>query len=153
MVDATPKYHAELASEGIEYRWGYLKGLYCHALLPNKKGQQNFFDLVEQCCSPILHLTKERVRKMALRARLYNCTYHYLAQEDNQQVADADLQQPLNENLLAQQQKLLFVNIEKLTKEFWSHCCALDFDDNFVTSLLKTKICNDDVAMEPVRTV
>jgi len=52
-----------------------------------------------------------------------------------------------------QQQKLLFTNIEKLTKEFWSHHCALDFDDNFINSLLKIKICNDDVAIEPVRTV
>jgi len=37
-VDATPKYHAELASEGIEYSWGYSKGVYHHALLSNKKG-------------------------------------------------------------------------------------------------------------------
>jgi len=78
---------------------------------------------------------------MVKRARSYICTYHYLAQEDNQQGADADLQQPLNENLLAQQQNLLFINIEKLTKEFQSHRCALDFDDNIiVNSLLKMKM-------------
>ncbi len=133
-VDATPKYHAEFAGEGIDYSWGFSNSVYHRALLSNKKGQQHFFELIEQCCNPILHLARERVRKMAKMARLYICTYHYLAQEDNQQVADADLQQPLNENLLAQQQKLLFVNIEKLTKEFRSHRCALDFNDNFVTS-------------------
>jgi len=51
---------------------------------------------------------------MAKMARSYICTYHYLAQEDDQQVGDADLQQLPNENLLAQQQELLFLNQEEL---------------------------------------
>jgi len=146
-VDATPKYHAELAGEGIEYSWGYSKGVYRRAPLSRKKGRKNFFELVEECCNPAIHLTKERVRKMAKRARSYICTYHYMAQQmnerDNPLAVEANQHQPQNENILAQQQKLLFVNIEKLTKQFRTHHCALDFDGNFVTSFLKMKICDN----------
>jgi len=163
LVNATPKYHAELAGEGIEYSWGYSKSVYRHAPLTKKKGRQNFFELVEMCCDPVVHLHKERVRKMAKRARSYICTYHCLdvhnGQADNRQLADQPVdpalaatgsahtqQQPHNENPLAQKQKLQFIKIEKLMKQFRSHRCALDFDANFVTSLLKEeRICDDAI--------
>jgi len=159
LVDAMPKYHPELAGEGIE-SWGYSKSVYCRAPLTKKKGRQNFFALVETCCDPVVHLHKERVRKMAKKARSYICTYHCLdvhnGQADNRQLADQPVdpalaatgsartqQQPHNENPLAQQQKLQFIKIENLMKQFCSHRCALDFDANFVTSLLKERICED----------
>jgi len=88
LVDAMPKYHAELAGEGIEYSWGYSKGVYRRAPLSDKKGRQNFFNLVERCCDPVIHLTNERVRKMAKRARSYICTYHYLAVQKNDHAND-----------------------------------------------------------------
>jgi len=148
-VDATPKYHAELAGEGIEYSWGYSKGVYRRAPLASKKGRNNFFELVDSCCDPAIHLTKERVRKMAKRARSYICTYHHLATQNDranvQQPAgqtaeaanDAPQCQHQNNDQLAQEQKEKFVNIEKLTKQFRTHWCALDFDASFVTSLFK----------------
>jgi len=161
LVDVTPKYHAELAGEGIEYTWGYSKSVYRRAPLNKKKGRDNFFELVEMCCDPVVHLHQERVRKMAKRARSYICTYHCLDVQNSQavncQLADQPVeqpalaatgsagtqQQPYNENPLAQQQKLQFIKIEKLMKQFRSHRCALDFDANFVTSLLKERICED----------
>jgi len=42
VVDSTPKYHAELAGEGIEYSWGYAKNAYRWAPLSQKKGRNNF---------------------------------------------------------------------------------------------------------------
>jgi len=41
-VESTPKYHAELAGEGIEYSWGYAKNACCWAPLAQKKGRNNF---------------------------------------------------------------------------------------------------------------
>jgi len=38
VVDSTPKYHAELAGEGIEYSWGHAKGVYRRTQLSHKKG-------------------------------------------------------------------------------------------------------------------
>jgi len=84
---------------------------------------------------------------MAKRARSYICTYHYLATRndlaDVEQPADqpavvaeeAPQRQHQNENQLAEKQKQLFVNIDKLTKQFRTHWCALDFDGSFVNSL------------------
>jgi len=46
-VDVMPKYHAELAGEGIEYSWGYSKGLYHHVPLSSKKGQKNIFEFIK----------------------------------------------------------------------------------------------------------
>jgi len=146
-VDATPKYHAELAGEGIEYSWGYSKSVYRHSPLSSKKGRQKNFELVDRCCDPVIHLKKEQVRKMAKRARSYICTYHYLATQNDLADVEQPADQPVvvaddaprcrhkNENKLAEKQKQLFVNIEKLTKKFWTHQCALDFDGSFVNSL------------------
>jgi len=47
-VDATPKYHAELAGEGIEYSWGYSKSVYRHSPLSSKKGRPKKFEQVGQ---------------------------------------------------------------------------------------------------------
>jgi len=51
VVNATPKFHDELAGKGIEYSWGHAKGMHCWtALLMEKQGeagQEQFFWLVE----------------------------------------------------------------------------------------------------------
>jgi len=44
-VDFTPKYHAELAGEGIEYSWGLAKGEYRRTPLSQKKAGTTSFDL------------------------------------------------------------------------------------------------------------
>jgi len=67
-------------------------------------------------------------------------------EQDNHPLAiEANQHQSQNEYLLAQQQ-------EKLTKQFQTHHCALDFDGSFVTSLLKMKICNNASSIEAVET-
>ena len=42
IVNFTPKYHAKCAGEGIEYSWGYAKGLCNWAALAEKQGRSNF---------------------------------------------------------------------------------------------------------------
>jgi len=73
-ADAMPKYHAELAGEGITYSWGYSKGVYCQVPLSRKKGKKNFFELVEECCNLAIHLTKERVRKWQKHDHIFALT-------------------------------------------------------------------------------
>eukprot|EP00429_Kryptoperidinium_foliaceum_P042250 CAMPEP_0176121934 /NCGR_PEP_ID=MMETSP0120_2-20121206/61393_1 /TAXON_ID=160619 /ORGANISM="Kryptoperidinium foliaceum, Strain CCMP 1326" /LENGTH=95 /DNA_ID=CAMNT_0017456519 /DNA_START=685 /DNA_END=968 /DNA_ORIENTATION=+ len=48
-VDFTPKFHAELAGEGIEYSWGFSKGLYRRQPLERKKKRAQFRKLVDEC--------------------------------------------------------------------------------------------------------
>jgi len=140
LADSLPKYHAELAVEGIEYSWGYAKGMYCHTPLSQKKGKTNFLRLVHECCDTVEHLTLERVRVMAKRARAYICTYYHLAQQNNIPL-DAGTEQETHQNHqdIAQEQKLLFEQIENLAKEFRTHRCALDFDKRFLSSLFRIK--------------
>jgi hypothetical protein len=69
-----PKFHAELAGEGVEYSWAHSKAYYQRMLLSRKRGRDNFKQLVN-----VRLLTKQRIEKFASRrARAYICTYHHL---------------------------------------------------------------------------
>ena len=50
-VITTTKYHAEIAGEGIEYSWGSAKSMYRKIPLGEKKGKENFHELVRRCIS------------------------------------------------------------------------------------------------------
>jgi hypothetical protein len=41
-VIITPKFHAEMAGEGIKYSWGVAKSLYRRMPLDSKKGKSSF---------------------------------------------------------------------------------------------------------------
>ncbi|KAI2500758.1 hypothetical protein MHU86_13737 [Fragilaria crotonensis] len=47
----TPKFHAEMAGEGIEYSWGVSKSVYRKMPLDSKKGKTSFKALVKECTS------------------------------------------------------------------------------------------------------
>ena len=80
-MDLTPKFHAELAGEGIEYNWAHAKSYYRRVPVSRKEGRENFKALVvRECTSPAMIFTKGRVQKFAARARAYICTYFYLEQ-------------------------------------------------------------------------
>ncbi|KAI2493716.1 hypothetical protein MHU86_20820 [Fragilaria crotonensis] len=144
----TPKFHAELAGEGVEYCWAHAKAYYRRMPLSRKRGKENFKQLVRDCTSPVTVLTKERIEKFASRARAYVCTYHHLQQEQEEkqhQRAAARWVENEDQNSLAQrttpfipkQEQLLYAEIERLMKAFKCHRCALDFDRGFVHSELR----------------
>lgn len=124
----TPKFHAELAGEGVEYCWAHAKSYYRRKPVSSKRGCENFKMLVKDCTCPSEILTRERVQKLAARARAYICTYFYL----DQRSVDIPDGSPLS-----QKQELLFAEIERLMKDFKVHRCALNFDRGFVNSELK----------------
>jgi hypothetical protein len=71
----TPKCHAELAGEGVEYVWACAKGAYRNMSLQQKKGKYNFKASVCYCLSEKV-ITKVRIRKFARRALQYLTAYH-----------------------------------------------------------------------------
>jgi len=73
-VQLTPKFHAELAGEGVEYSWAHAKAYYRRVPVSRKRGRGNFKDLVKECTYPVKVLTKDRIEKFASRARAYTCT-------------------------------------------------------------------------------
>ena len=135
IVKLTPKFHAELAGEGVEYSWAHSKSFYRRLQLSQKRGRENFKQLVRDCTCPERVLTKVRIEKFAARARAYICTYHHLEQQKQQAAT-----QNSDDNESAQrpkQEELLYSEIERLTKAFKGHRCVLDFDRGFIHSELK----------------
>jgi len=128
----TPKFHAELAGEGIEHSWACAKGDYRRRPLSDKRGLNNFKNLVQTSCGPDV-LTKERACKFSRRARAYMCTCCLLDQQ-NEGVVAADGGNNVGD---ATKQQTLFQEIERLQKRFKSHRCALDFDSGFVNAVVK----------------
>jgi hypothetical protein len=109
----TPKFLAELAGEGIEYSWALAKAYYQRMPLSCKRGKENFKQLVRDCTCPVTVLTKkERIEKVASRARAYVCTYHHLQQEQEKQHQQAASRRVENkdQNSLSQQTTPLFPN-------------------------------------------
>ncbi len=70
----TTMYHAEFASEGIEYSWGYSKSFYHMFPLKMKQGQDKFDKLVSKCISRET-MRKDLVRRFSIRARLCMLSY------------------------------------------------------------------------------
>jgi len=94
VVNLTPKFHAELAGEGVEYSWAHAKAFYRRMPLSRKRGRDNFKQLVKDCTCPINVLTKARIEKFASRARAYICTYHHLEQKQQQGAAAPVIEDP-----------------------------------------------------------
>ena len=142
----TPKFHAELACKGVEYSWAHLKA-YCRRMpLSWKRGRDNFKQLVKDCTCPVNVLTRQRIEKPALYACACISTYHHLHQEQKRAAAEHKESNSASDanstSLVAiipsyKQQELLNSKIERLSKAFEGHRCALDFDSDFVHSELR----------------
>ena len=115
----TPKCHAELAGEGVEYVWACAKGAYRNMSLRQKKGKDNFKASIRYCLSEEV-ITKVRIRKFARRARQYLMAYHAIdtKQVDEETQHDCATHGP--------------VALTKMIGRFKTHRNAFDFDYNFV---------------------
>jgi hypothetical protein len=120
-VIITPKFHAELAGEGVEYSWGISKGVYRRKPLQSKKGKESFKRLVDECTSRDILSTKT-VRKLSRRARAYICAYYSLYESKRNGDDMPTLTLPL---------------IERLVKSFKTHRAAIDFDAGFLNGFVK----------------
>jgi hypothetical protein len=118
-VIVTPKCHAELPGEGIEYLWGQAKGIYRSLSLNEKKGKDNFKASIHYCLSNEV-IKRDRVRKFGRQARQYLIPCHAI---------DAS---QLDEHMHHDCTTHGWVAVEKLINSFKTHRCALDFDYKFV---------------------
>jgi hypothetical protein len=76
----TPKYHCEIAGEGIEYAWGLSKKYYRNLPLNKKKGLANFRKSVRDSVS---YVTVDHVRQFSGLARRYMLAYNFFDNRDN----------------------------------------------------------------------
>ena len=114
----TPKYHCELAGEGIEYAWGLGKR-YFRRLTRNKKGNKTkFMQVVRDSMGKVSLRT---VRRFSAKARRYMLTY-LLFDSRNQSATD----------------DILFVEIEKYVNvSMKTHRCTLDQEHSFIQQVWK----------------
>ena len=69
----SPKYHCELAGEGVEYCWGLSKRFFRNQGLEKKNTKKKFEDIVRQS---IEYVKKEHVVKFAGKCRRYMMAYY-----------------------------------------------------------------------------
>jgi hypothetical protein len=70
----SPKYHCEIAGEGIEYSWGMAKRQFRNRPLCDKRGSVRFRNAVKESIS---YVKLENVRKFSSRVRRYMLAYWY----------------------------------------------------------------------------
>ena len=119
----TPKCHAEIAGEGIEYLWACAKGAYRSLPLNPKKKKENFKASVRYALSNEV-ITVPRIRRFARRAHQYLIAYHALD--------SGQLSTEMQDDCL----KYGPVAVSKLIQSFKTHRCAMDFDFKFVMNEL-----------------
>lgn len=68
----TPKYHCEMAGEGIEYSWGFFKKWFRKQPLSDRQSCKTFVESTKRCISRV---DIEMTRKFARRAREHMMIY------------------------------------------------------------------------------
>ena len=131
----SPKYHCEMAGEGIEYSWGNAKMKYRRIKASAKRSNAQFLAQVRNCSSNE-YLNKKRVRNNSRRAREYVCAYLLLAVsagKENTENIEVDIRELKPCAISAQK-------IEQMKEKVRYHRAAIDFDTSF---------CNVSVKIEP----
>ena len=114
----SPKYHCELAGEGIEYAWGFMKSRYRHIPIAQKRKKEDFDKCVRNVVSFEVD-SAERIRRFSRRAWRYITAYFVL---NGQHVGGED----------KCDMSFSRIDMEGMVKSFKTHRCALDFDYKFI---------------------
>ena len=83
-VRSSPKYHAELAGEGIEYVWALTKNWFKRQPLSQRKTRGQFTALAEKALSTAM-VTAKACRASSRRARSYILAYLYLEETGDEE--------------------------------------------------------------------
>jgi hypothetical protein len=117
-INFTPKYHCEIAGEGIEYAWGYSKRYYRNLPFARKKGIRNFRESVRESVDVV---SVDNVRKFGGRIRRYMLAYCHF---DNKSSSGDE------------EEKATYEAIEIFVKkESKSHRSILDCDTGYLSKV------------------
>ena len=133
ILDRSPKYHCEIAGEGIEYSWGNAKMRYRHVPFSGKKSSEQFYSCVRECLSRD-YLDINRVRKNSRRAREYMAAYFVQSQNVDIDNCDDDGDGVIKNHMLLDEVKPSAISaqkIEQMRLMFRTHRAAFDFDHEF----------------------
>lgn len=88
-IDCSPKFHPEIAGEGIEFCWGLSKNQYIRFSIEEKRTKCKYLELVKKCTCSETIITKKMVRLFGGRMRRYMLAYLALEKAKAAQ-SDAD---------------------------------------------------------------
>ena len=97
-IKFTPKYHCEIAGEGIEYCWGFSKKIQRRLPLKDRRKVEGFIKSVK-CC--LKRVTPVRMRQFARRARKYMLAYHQIGENPAVGAASRDQIDAMVDNFYA----------------------------------------------------
>ena len=130
----TPKYHCEMAGEGIEYSWGNAKMKYRSFKASEKRSKAQFLEKVQFCLSREF-LTIEKVRKNSRRSREYMVAYFIISSEASGCATQNDFASVAELKPCA----ISSSKIEQMKEKVRSHRPAIDFDHNFCDVRVKVE--------------
>ena len=122
----TPKFHCEIAGEGIEYSWGASKKWYRRRSYADKRSFANFLKLVKESMERV---TMKMARRFSAKARRYMMVYHHQMKEIVLLEASGVI---LNDG-----EKLSFCQNELLHKKYKSHRDASTMDGAFIERVMR----------------
>ena len=119
-ITFTPKFHCEIAGEGIEYAWGLAKKYYRRIPYYQKRSFAQFVSCVKNSLNQV---TISMSRRFSQKARSYMLGYHHQPKEENSEVR-ITIESSYEYN-------------EKIHKLYKSHrdCSTTDF--SFISSVIK----------------
>jgi hypothetical protein len=122
-IKYTPKYHCEIAGEGIEYAWGFSKRFYRSLPLSRKKGIANFRKSVRESVEAV---KVENVRRFGGKIRRYMLAYLHYDRRNGEE----------NE-----ENKATYQEIESFVKKTSkSHRSIADSEVGYITKILRESL-------------
>ena len=85
----SPKFHCEIAGEGIEYNWGLTKLYYRKIPLEDKISKSKFNEVVK---TSIKHVTVKNSLLFAAKARRYMLAYMYLQEQNDDKLTHCKIE-------------------------------------------------------------
>jgi hypothetical protein len=130
LVVSTPKYHAKIAGEGIEYIWALTKNWFKRQPLSDRKTWVKFKALVTKALSSKM-VSEDAMRSAGRRARSYILAYLYLHNADDE----------------TEEGMKLFDDIEKTAKHYRSHRGPSNQQSGFLEQLYKETFDNEHMQL------
>ena len=129
----TPKFHCELAGEGIEYAWGAAKRIYRRQPLSAKRTFENFVALVK---SSLASITIDTCRRFSAKARGYMLGYYHQNKEKKVSEMNQKNKNREGDTIIVKTETSYQYN-EKIHKIYRSHRDANCTDWAFISEVIK----------------
>ena len=133
-IMCSPKFHPEIAGEGIEFCWALAKNRYRQQSLKKKNSKHKFKELVNACVHSSV-LTKRSVRLFGKCMRRYMCAYLSLEVQKNHNAQQIQSVEGFNIHQPEMSCGLVEKIVSKYQQEKKTHRNIADQDTSFISQV------------------